>query len=100
MVCIDAEDATRSTWCRYINNQPRGSNLRARINTRRQLVWFEARRDIQPGEELTFSYNDESDVSASTRWALLALCWLVLVTSVVLGRVDIWNVVLGIATRK
>eukprot|EP00966_Prymnesium_polylepis_P081776 1894129-Prymnesium_polylepis.1 len=55
IVMIDAEDPHRSSWCRYIN-EARGDapNLRARVDTAGLLVWFEAVRDIDAGEELCF----------------------------------------------
>ena len=60
VVCIDGEDPTRSSWCRYINNAAaHKSNLRARASSRHMLVWFEAKHDIEPGNELTFTYSDE-----------------------------------------
>ena len=56
---IDGEDPDRSSWVRYINNAPTGSdecNLIARVNAHRCRVWFEARRDIAEGEELHYDY--------------------------------------------
>ena len=60
VVCIDGEDPTRSSWCRYIN-EARGDetpNLRQRVDSARLLVWFEATRDIEVGEELRFEYTE------------------------------------------
>ena len=58
---IDGEDPTRSSWCRYINHceegQP-GCNLEPMCDGARCLVWFEARRSIEVGEELLFDYSD------------------------------------------
>lgn len=57
VVGIDGEDPARSTWCRYINNEAPGrANVRARIDARRHLVWFESKREIACGEELSFTY--------------------------------------------
>ena len=56
---MDAEDGTRSNWCRYINHahyETPACNLEPKSDPRRCLVWFEARRRIQAGEELCFSY--------------------------------------------
>ena len=57
--CIDAEDPALSSWCRYINHAPsksRACNLNAKVDLGRQLIWFEARRTISPGEEMHFDY--------------------------------------------
>lgn len=54
---IDGENAARSSWCRYINHAPHGAracNLEAKVDAMKALVWFEASRDIAPGEELCF----------------------------------------------
>ena len=59
VACIDGEDPTRSSWCRYINHAPsaeRACNLRSRVDAHRQLVWFETAREIEAGEELHFDY--------------------------------------------
>jgi hypothetical protein len=56
---VDAEDGTRSTWTRYINHahyDTPACNLEPRSDPLACRVWFEARRDIAPGEELLFSY--------------------------------------------
>jgi len=61
-VFIDGEDPSRSSWCRFINHAHYGSsacNLSPRSDPSgakagQPLVWFVARRDIQPGEELCF----------------------------------------------
>ena len=58
-VYVDAEDPHRSSWCRFINHAHYDSpacNLEPRTDPRRVLVWFEARRAIEAGEELGFSY--------------------------------------------
>ena len=54
---VDAEDPGRSSWCRYINHMTEDSadcNLEAKIDARARLVWFQSRRLIRPGEELSF----------------------------------------------
>ena len=56
---LDAEDGTRSNWCRFINHahyDAPSCNLEPRSDPLRCLVWFEARREIAKGEELLFSY--------------------------------------------
>ena len=58
-IYVDAEDGTRSGWSRYINHahfETSSCNLEPRTCPLRALVWFVARRDIQVGEELCFSY--------------------------------------------
>lgn len=59
---IDAEDPRRSNWARYVNHAPtesRRCNTEAMIDAVRMLVWLQARRTIEPGEELCFDYGDE-----------------------------------------
>ena len=78
VVCIDGEDPARSSWCRYINDV-RGDetpNLRQRIDSGRLLVWFEATRDIDAGEELCFEYmyTDSSAVGLGRLLLLLGTC--------------------------
>ena len=56
---IDSEDPDLSSWVRYVNHESEarvGCNLRSRVDGRRRLVWFEASRDIAPGEELAYDY--------------------------------------------
>ena len=56
---IDGEDDDRSSWCRYINHADADSsacNCEARVDAPARRVWFEARRDIEVGEELCFCY--------------------------------------------
>jgi hypothetical protein len=58
-IYIDAEDGTRSNWCRYINHAHidlAECNLNPHTNALRELVWFTARRQILAGEEICFSY--------------------------------------------
>ena len=42
-----------------------------RIHTRRQLIWFEAKDDIEPGDELTFNYSDETSMMLLGKWGAL-----------------------------
>lgn len=44
-----------------------------RIHTRRQLIWFEAKTNIEPGEELTFNYSDETSLMLLCKWGALLL---------------------------
>ena len=61
-VYVDAEDPSRSTWCRFINHAHYASttcNISPRSDPSgtkagRPIVWFVARRDIKRGEELMF----------------------------------------------
>ena len=56
---IDAEDPTRSSWCRFINHahyETPACNLSPRTDARVPRVWFVARRPIKAGEEVCFSY--------------------------------------------
>jgi len=53
---------TASLPHRYINHAPAHStrcNLAPRVDFGRQLVWFEASRDIAVGEELSFDYGPD-----------------------------------------
>ena len=68
---IDGEDPNRSSWGRFVNHCSEfsksgvvgtGCNLEPRIDGAHKLVWFEAKRDIEPGEEICFDYG------ASYRW--------------------------------
>ena len=67
------------------NDVPSRSNVRARINSQEGLVWFEAKRDIAPGNELTFTYTDEPLWMYSLRTAGMWLLWLCLVLSYIGG---------------
>ena len=59
---IDAEDPTRSSWARYVNHaaekQGMACNLEPKVDGLRGLAWLEARRRIEPGEELCFDYGE------------------------------------------
>ena len=63
---LDAEDPTRSTWCRYINHadDDAACNLRFQVDCVRGFVWFVAARPIAPGEELAFRYDADRMMSA------------------------------------
>jgi hypothetical protein len=86
-VGIDGEDASRSSWCRYINNAPPSrSNLSARVNRSRCLIWFEAKREITTGEELTFTYSDEPLwLYTWKRAGGFSLVWILVVISTLLS---------------
>ncbi|KAL7570475.1 hypothetical protein ACA910_004258 [Epithemia clementina (nom. ined.)] len=70
---VDAEDADRSSWCRFMNHATEGSNpcnVKAfdRIRANGDLLVFPqffAIRDIQAGEELLWDYGPHSDVAQS-----------------------------------
>jgi hypothetical protein len=56
---LDAEDPNRSTWCRFVNHaQGELANAVLRIDALERLVWLEALRDIEVGEEVTFDYGE------------------------------------------
>lgn len=59
---IDAEDPDVSSWARFINHASeanlQGKSL-AKSYTGEPRVWFVARRDIEPGDELTWDYGDD-----------------------------------------
>ena len=60
---LDAEDPNLSSWVRYINNAPYGSeacNCCARVDGLRQRVWIETRRRVEADEELSFFYRGSS----------------------------------------
>ena len=53
---VDGEDASRSSWTRYINHAPTGSasaNV-APYGRGRPFIYFETVRDVEAGEELCF----------------------------------------------
>jgi len=59
---IDAEDPHRSNWARYINHAPEDAqlcNTEPHVDALRQLVWLQARRTIQAGEEICFDYGGD-----------------------------------------
>ena len=49
---LDAQDPTRSNWCRFMNHNVRRANVEACMSDTGCFVYFEAGRDIAPGEEL------------------------------------------------
>ena len=49
---LDAQDPTRSNWCRFMNHNVRRANVEACMSDTGCFVYFEAARDISPGEEL------------------------------------------------
>lgn len=53
---LDAEDPTRSTWCRMINHaeDDTSRNLLFQVDCVHGFVWFVATRPIAVGEELAF----------------------------------------------
>ena len=56
---LDAEDATRSNWLRYLNHSRRRDNVipgPANIMGFNYAAVFQVSRPIQPGEELLFDY--------------------------------------------
>ena len=58
---IDCEDPNRSTWCRYVNHAPAmvgACNCVPRTDALAHLVWLEATRDIEVGEEVCFDYGE------------------------------------------
>lgn len=61
---LDAEDPTRSSWCRYINHSDDAAscNLKFQVDGAASLVWFVTTRDVAEGEELAFSYDDNRSV--------------------------------------
>ena len=58
---IDGEDPNYSGWTRYINHAAAGSdecNATSHANAEEKRVWFTATRDILPGEENHFDYQE------------------------------------------
>jgi hypothetical protein len=54
---VDAENPSRSSWPRYINHasdKTHECNCEPKVDALKALVWFEARRRIEVGEELAF----------------------------------------------
>jgi hypothetical protein len=49
---LDAQDPTRSNWCRFMNHNVRRANVEACMSDTGCFVYFEAGRDIAAGEEL------------------------------------------------
>ena len=63
---LDAEDPTRSSWCRFINHaeDDASANLKFQVDCIRGFVWFVASRPIGAGEELAFKYDEDRKLSA------------------------------------
>jgi SET domain-containing protein len=69
---IDGEDADISSWCRFMNHAAKSDTSACNVKTRctritiddrgemvlQPRLWFEAIRDIEHGEELSFDYGD------------------------------------------
>jgi SET domain-containing protein len=69
---IDGEDADISSWCRFMNHVAKSDKKACNVKTRctritigdggimvlQPRLWFEAIRDIEHGEELSFDYGD------------------------------------------
>jgi SET domain-containing protein len=69
---IDGEDADKSSWCRFMNHAAKSDKNACNVKTRcsritigdggemvlQPRLWFEAIRDIEQGEELSFDYGD------------------------------------------
>ena len=56
---VDAEDPNLSSWPRYVNHAKSAKyecNLEPKVDTVRCVVWLQARREVEPGEELCFDY--------------------------------------------
>lgn len=56
---VDAEDPTRSAWPRFVNHaseRTHACNAEPKTDALRCLVWLEARRVIEVGEEICFDY--------------------------------------------
>ena len=93
---IDGEDPNLSSWCRYINHakaserNERGepmANCTATTNAEQCLVWFEAVRKIETGEELMFTYYESN-------WLLLVVYLAAALIVTFLGSLAL-NVFLG-----
>jgi SET domain-containing protein len=69
---IDGEDADISSWCRFMNHAAKSDTSACNVKTRytritiddrgemvlQPRLWFEAIRDIEHGEELSYDYGD------------------------------------------
>eukprot|EP00518_Triparma_eleuthera_P005988 CAMPEP_0182483576 /NCGR_PEP_ID=MMETSP1319-20130603/41591_1 /TAXON_ID=172717 /ORGANISM="Bolidomonas pacifica, Strain RCC208" /LENGTH=126 /DNA_ID=CAMNT_0024685393 /DNA_START=389 /DNA_END=769 /DNA_ORIENTATION=- len=58
---IDASDPDPdvTNWTRFINHSSKDPNLVVEVNNLHKVVWFDALRDIRPGEELCFDYGEK-----------------------------------------
>ena len=60
-VYVDAEDVAHASWCRYLNHSQKRPNLSmgtAMSADGEPIVRFVVEREIQPGDELLFSYGE------------------------------------------
>ena len=59
-VLVDAEDATRSSWVRYINHSKRKANTEPiDLVGSLDILFIQTTRDIAAGEEILFEYGDD-----------------------------------------
>jgi len=64
-VYVDAEDEYESSWTRFLNHASRPhdnvspKSIHESYDGRGPRVWFVARRDIEPGDEICFDYGDD-----------------------------------------
>lgn len=63
-IFVDAEDEHRSLWTRFVNHaSPPNDNVAPKSVHEswdgKPKVWFVAKRDIAPGEEICFDYGDD-----------------------------------------
>ena len=64
-VYVDAEDEYESLWTRFLNHAPRPydnvspKSIHESYDGRGPRVWFVAKRDIEPGDEICFDYGDD-----------------------------------------
>ena len=58
-ILVDAEDATRSSWVRYINHSKRKANAEpVDLNGSMDILFIQTTRDVAAGEEILFDYGD------------------------------------------
>jgi hypothetical protein len=64
-VYVDAEDEYESLWTRFLNHASRPydnvspKSIHESYDGRGPRVWFVAKRDIEPGDEICFDYGDD-----------------------------------------